>query len=134
MLVIEVPDFDFALKRLQNRPDELFYHISPLFHINHFTSAGLETLLRRAGFEVLRRDRVATCLRIPAGRPAVPPNGELREHDRHAPDSAVAPRRTLRSTLKAMIWNRRDRRMRIRHTLAHTMGFGKYIRFIARSA
>lgn len=129
ILVIEVPDFNFALRRLRGHPTELFSHISPVYHINHFTLAGLDRLLNRTGFAVLKRDRVATYVRQ-SGQ--VIKNIEVVESARHTSDGDSSHAWTLKGRLKDAVWKFPWVRMMVRHTLAHTLGLGRYIRVIAQ--
>jgi SAM-dependent methyltransferase len=129
-LVIEVPNFDFALRRLHDDFREAFSQISPHYHLNHFTMDGLDRLLRRRGFTVLRRDRVAPYRR------ATPPTTDHDPVPTNAGPGAIASPQSsvpLRSRMKQVVWKSRVMRNRIRHTLANTLGFGRYIRIYARA-
>jgi SAM-dependent methyltransferase len=129
VLVIEVPNFDFALQRLNDDPDEATCQISPSYHINQFTARGLGILMRRTGFTVIRRDRVAPYRRPAASTPRAP----SLQPPVAVSDAVSQPAGTLRSSVKQAVWNSRFLRTRVRHALAQTFGFGRYIRFIARA-
>ena len=130
MTVIEVPDFDCARKRLRHDPEALLNHISPYYHVHHFTLAGLEAILRRTGFTTVWRGRVAPLVVRSAPRPAADAGVEAVREDRSVPEAP--PRGNPLRFLKEMAWNFRLLRIGCRHVLAHTLGLGQHIRVIAR--
>lgn len=135
-LVIEVPDFDVAKKRLRDSPLALLNHISPYYHVHHFTLNGLDALLRRSGFKVLRGDRVAPYLG-PTVRDNAQVVSQVSRSDTARPERL--PRepalaiRMLRAAKNAA-WASRGVRIWARHVLAHGLGLGQHMRVIAHVA
>jgi SAM-dependent methyltransferase len=136
VLVIEVPDFDVARTRLRDKPTALLNHISPYYHVHHFTLNGLDALLRRSGFKMLRGDRVAPYLgqSVSDNAQAVSqgsrPDAASPERPPRAPALAV---RLLRAAKNAA-WSSRSVRIWSRHVLAHGLGLGQHVRVIAQVA
>jgi SAM-dependent methyltransferase len=132
-LVVEVPDFDFARRRLRSTPDDLFRHISPKYHFHHYTAGSLSSCVARAGFKPLHRILVSP-------RPWIRPS-----HTSRAPAVGFEPDKpcgkqsrplpvTLAVHLKQALWTSSVIRRRIRRLVANDLGLGQYRRLIARKA
>jgi hypothetical protein len=130
MLVIEVPDFAFEKERLQKLPGALYTHISPYYHVHHFTAAGLRELVSRLGFKNVRIDRVAPRVRLKSETRS----NEVRNSSTQpvvARSARKRPTFRLQTAIRNRLWQYRPVRRWSRHILAHSLGFGQYLRMAA---
>jgi hypothetical protein len=136
VLVIEVPSFEFARKRLNDDPVGLLNHISPYYHLHHFTRAGLDTMLRRTGFIPTWSGFVSPLFIRKLGTKASQssrgnsePSPRLENQQKKRPSLIT----NAGQAVKKSAWRFRAVRMRVRHFLANNLALGQYIRVIARA-
>jgi SAM-dependent methyltransferase len=130
ILVIEVPDFTFAKERLQSLPAALLTHVSPYYHVHHFTAAGLRELVSRVGFKNVRIDRVAPRVRVISKTSSIDVRNSSAQPKFAEPNRERSPLR-LRPAIRNALWQYRPVRMWSRHILGHTLGFGQHLRMTA---